>query len=594
MNVQKFQVDLDSVITLLSKHIYSSPKVYIRELLQNAVDAIHARKKKDPDFQGAIQLIVNTTPGNTLTFVDNGIGLTEEEVNTLLATVGASTKRDDSGTYLGQFGIGLLSCFMVSAEIVVISKSITGASAVEWKGKADGTFSSRLLDIDCDPGTRVYLQPKPGMESLLSPASVKALATHFGDLLPYPVLFAEDDNPPEQLNQGRSPLALFHAGNVPDEQQLLASGEAIFSNKFLGAIPLRTSRNKTYGVAYILSSPPNLAEKPKNKVYLNNMLLADDNTEILPPWSFFVKAIINTSELKPTASREGLVKDDLLEKVRRQLGRCIRNYLAKLHEDNPELLDNIIRTHQLAMKMLAKDDKELYKIIIHYLKFQTTLGFITIREYLTHSHTIYTVYLAEEYDKMSHIAKAQGIHLINTQFDFDDAIIAGIKRIFPKVKRQHFSFQDLLGSLEVPEKQAMDVTQVLLSTASDELSTFRCTPIIRQFEPAVIPAIQYADDARNFEHYASRIEKELPPVWSSLIEGLPINSGSLVLCLNYHNSFIRNLATMADSPLLRHFIRLLYIQSLLLSNRQLTDKEINLLTNGLDGLLQYFESGDQK
>jgi molecular chaperone HtpG len=590
MNIQKFQVDLESIITLLSRNLYSSPKVYIRELLQNAVDAIAARNNKETAHDGLIRIHINTTNGYTLTIEDNGIGLSEQEVGDLLSTVGASTKRDDSRGYLGQFGIGLLSCFMVSSEIVVITKTIHGGAPVEWKGNSDGTFSTRLLDTDCSTGTHVFLRPKPGMEKFLSPDTVRELVIHYGDLLPYPILFTVNNTGPEQLNSSNSPIDTLLKRDQADETSLLAYGESIFQEKFLAAIPLRTSQNKTYGVAYVLKSTPSLTDKHKNRVYLKRMLLSDENTDILPAWSFFVRAIINTRELKPTASREALYQDDNLEKVSKQLGRCIRNYLARLHQENPSLLDDIISTHRLAMKMLAKDDKELYKIIIHYLKFNTSLGQLTIRDYLKHSKTLNTVFDADEFDKMKNIARSQQIHLINTQYDFDEAILSKLNDIYPQLERRSFSFQDLLDQLDMPDKRALTDTAILIKTASSALDTFRCSPIIRLFEPESIPVLHYADDLRHLEEYANRMEKDLPPLWGSLIESLPTFNGSIILCFNYRNPLIRHLATLPDSPLLRHFIQILFVQSLLLGNRQLNDKEIGLLTNGLDALLQYFQS----
>lgn len=93
MSDYRFQVHLGGMIEVLSDHLYSSPDVYIRELLQNAVDAIVARKKHngaDSDYKGNIYVYLE---GNTLRFVDNGIGLTEEEIHQFLAIIGESSKK---------------------------------------------------------------------------------------------------------------------------------------------------------------------------------------------------------------------------------------------------------------------------------------------------------------------------------------------------------------------------------------------------------------------------------------------------------------------------------------------------------------------
>ncbi len=146
----RFQINLRGIIDLLSNHLYSRPEIFIRELLQNAVDAITARQQREPNHSGEITLAVTSPRGKppTLEVTDNGIGLTEDEIHRFLATIGETSKRDAegrrTGDFLGQFGIGLLSCFVVSNEIVVVTRSVRDNSpAVEWRGQADGTYAVR-------------------------------------------------------------------------------------------------------------------------------------------------------------------------------------------------------------------------------------------------------------------------------------------------------------------------------------------------------------------------------------------------------------------------------------------------------------------
>ena len=118
-----FQVNLKGMIALLSEHIYSNPNTFVRELLQNCVDAITALRNIDENYAGRI-------------------GLKEEEVYRFLTVIGESSKRDtpDADDFIGRFGIGLLSCFVVTDEIKVESRSAMGGQAVCWCGKVDGTY----------------------------------------------------------------------------------------------------------------------------------------------------------------------------------------------------------------------------------------------------------------------------------------------------------------------------------------------------------------------------------------------------------------------------------------------------------------------
>ena len=138
-------MDLKGIIRLLSDNLYSSDKVFLRELLQNAVDAIAARKRADASCLEAKITVTYRRKGNgaELIFADNGIGLTKEEIHTFLSVIGQSSKRDDAvrDSYIGQFGIGLLSCFLVANEIKVITCSAAEGKSYQWVGKSDGSYA---------------------------------------------------------------------------------------------------------------------------------------------------------------------------------------------------------------------------------------------------------------------------------------------------------------------------------------------------------------------------------------------------------------------------------------------------------------------
>jgi molecular chaperone HtpG len=165
-----FQVDLRGLVDLLSHHLYSSPRVYVRELLQNAVDASTARLAQDP--QAPVRIRLSVTAAGAVTIEDSGIGLTSDEVHTLLATIGRSSKRDGLESarqeFLGQFGIGLLACFVVARQIRVVSRSARtpGLPPVEWLATDDGSYTVRTLPDEArtEPGTTVHLEARPGAE----------------------------------------------------------------------------------------------------------------------------------------------------------------------------------------------------------------------------------------------------------------------------------------------------------------------------------------------------------------------------------------------------------------------------------------------
>lgn len=193
-----FQVDLRGLVDLLSHHLYSSPRVYLRELLQNAVDALTARHGLEPDAPADAFGIRLYADGSVVRVEDDGVGLTETDVHTFLATIGRSSKRaeriaEQRADFIGQFGIGLLSCFLVADEIHVLSRSARtpDARAVEWRGRGDGSYTVRTLPASARhrPGTTVTLTPRADTGEWTRPAQVHALARQFGSLLRHPVTF---------------------------------------------------------------------------------------------------------------------------------------------------------------------------------------------------------------------------------------------------------------------------------------------------------------------------------------------------------------------------------------------------------------------
>lgn len=193
-----FQVDLRGLVDLLSHHLYSSPRVYLRELLQNAVDAITARRAEEPGAPARVRLFAS---GGELRVEDSGVGLTESDLHTLLATIGRSSKRADGlqearSDFLGQFGIGLLACFVVAERIRVVSRSsrTPGAPPVEWTARDDGSYTVRTLPHEerPEPGTTVHLVARAGAAEWLTEQRVLQLARDFGSLLPYDVKVGEE------------------------------------------------------------------------------------------------------------------------------------------------------------------------------------------------------------------------------------------------------------------------------------------------------------------------------------------------------------------------------------------------------------------
>lgn len=198
-----FQVNLAGILKVLSDSLYSTQDVFVRELLQNGVDAITA-KTLQTDFAPAIKVsYFRHERGDGLIVQDNGIGLTPEQAEAFLSRIGASSKslsqlQASRVDFIGQFGIGLLSCFMVSDEITVITRAYGAAAGVKWVGNIDGSYHTEAAEVDFQ-GTRVILTLRPAAN--LTPEKLRHLLDRYGAYLPVPLTYEIDDAPQEALQR---------------------------------------------------------------------------------------------------------------------------------------------------------------------------------------------------------------------------------------------------------------------------------------------------------------------------------------------------------------------------------------------------------
>lgn len=598
----RFQINLRGIIDLLSNHLYSRPEVFVRELLQNAVDAITARQRLAPDHLGEITLAV-TSPRDkppTLEMIDNGIGLTEDEIHRFLATVGETSKRGvdgrRSGDFIGQFGIGLLSCFVVSDEIVVVTRSARGdGPAVEWRGRADGTYAVRTLEADIAAGTRLYLNCRPGKEELFRTESIQDLALHYGVLLPYPIRVTTGRGS-VVVNEDGAPWRRDYTDEKARKLALLQFGQQAFGAAFLDAIPLKSQVGKVDGVAYVLPHPANLNARRAHRVYLHNMLLSEEADNLLPDWAFFVKAIVNADDLRPTASRESFYEDERLEATRVDLGNCLRDYLLRLAESESSRFERFLSVHHLALKALAAQDDDCYRLFIDWLPFETTRGRQTVRSLREQTSSLRYVADVAQYHQMEKVAAAQGITLVNAGYVYESDLLSRLPEVYPDIQLEPMDATSLAQDFDELSAEEQDQVHALLAAATDVLRPFHCQPEARKFQPTDLPALFSAGEEARFLRSVEQSKETADALFQGVLESLEAGRGKAPrteLVFNFHNPLVQRLAKLKSRAVLARAVEVVYVQGLLLAHQPLTSRELNLLSRGLGGLLDALGSEDR-
>ncbi len=592
----RFQVNLSGIIDLLSKHTYSSPQVFIRELLQNGADAIKARRYLEPEFVGKMHIHLARESGDLpeLTFSDNGIGLNEEEIHLFLATIGQTSKRgewpvSDNG-FIGQFGIGLLSCFVVSDEVVVTTRSAKDdAKTIEWRGRADGTYSLDFVERTMEPGTEVRIYCKPGMEEYFEIERVSKLAHHYGSLLRFPITLGDGDGQ-VPINDARPPWEEKYDDLFLEREAYLAYGQALFGMEFFDYVPLRSEIGDVRGVAYVLPFSPSLAMKKTHRVYLKNMLLSEQTEGLLPDWAFFVKCVVNANDLTPTASREAFYEDEVLAATRASLSGQLRQYLLDLAEKTPNHLRQLIQLHFLSFKALAIEDDEFFRLFMRWLPFETNMGTMTLTEYLDKYKIIRYAPTIDEFRQTSAIASAQSLCVINAGYTYDKQMLERLPVIIPGVQRSIVAADTLLLSFKFLTLDEQDEVAPFLELANKVLEPYNCVVEIRSFHPGELPALYSVSPEALFRRSIGETKQMVDTFWASVLDdvasGLQMESAAR-LCFNHTNPVVYKISKMKEETLLRLSIQMLYLQAVLLSHRPLTSKETALLNEGMLGFIEW-------
>ena len=575
-----FQVDLRGVVDLLSHHLYASPRVYLRELMQNAVDAVTARRAADPDAPAEIGIV--TGPAG-VTVTDTGIGLSEAQVHELLATIGRSSKRDELGfarhEFLGQFGIGLLSAFLVADEVRVTTRA-TGAPAVRWTGRADGTYDIAPGQRD-DVGTTVELAARPGTEQWFEPPTVAELARLYGSMLPVPVTVdgtAVSGAGTPWRNDRREP-GVRRADLVGYAQETL--GFTPFD-----VIELAVPEAGLTGVAYVLPFPANPAEHAGHRVYLKGMLLTESAQGLLPDWAFFARCVVDAGELRPTASREALYADNLLDTTRQALGDQLRGWLVGLARADQARLHKFLGVHHLGVKALALHDDDMLRLVEQWWPMETNVGRMTLADFRAQHGEIRYCATADDFRQLAGVAAAQDIALVNGGYTYDAEIIERLPAIEPGLTVSRLDPTDLATRFDAVPPEVELALRPFLAAAQRAMDRLGCEVVLRSYEPATLPVLFLVDRSAAFQAELRATKQRVDELWAGVLSAFDKPADDRPqLVLNHRNPLVRRVCGLSDPELVGLSVEALYGQALLLGYHPIRPADAALLNRSFLGLL---------
>jgi molecular chaperone HtpG len=384
-----FRVDIAGVIEIMGSSLYSRMDTPIRELIQNAHDAIMRRRSRDLDYRGRIDIRQDAKAG-TLTFSDDGIGLSPQDAELYLGTLGIGITGllkgrgndeqrldifGDGNHLIGQFGIGLFSAFLLADRIVVESRREDCEEGIRWEA-GPGT-SIQLSSTDRpEVGTKVCLYLRPQFHGMAdAPEPVEAAIRQYADFLTIPI----------HLNDSAARINVINVAwfePTPDTEAIELELANYFNESPLDVIPIRVEKPSSIAGALYISPQrtPGFADEATVAVTVRRMVISRQVRDLLPPWASFLRGVLELGDCAPTASREDLVRDDRFQLVRSSLDDFLFRHLEKMAEDEPHRLEAIVNWHRYVLAGAALSETRLRTLLAKVYRFKTSRGALLFDE----------------------------------------------------------------------------------------------------------------------------------------------------------------------------------------------------------------------
>lgn len=389
-----FRVDIAGIIEIMGSSLYSRMDTPIRELIQNAYDAILRRRCRDLQFRGRIDICQDADAG-TLTFSDDGVGLTADEAEQYLGTLGIGMTgllkgrqptaakaivAGDAEGLVGQFGIGLFSAFMLADFLRVESRSDDSDEGVCWEA-GPGSEIRLSSTSRSQAGTSVTLHLKPQFRMWCeSVESLEAAIREFADFLPVPI---HVNDRPARANVINAPW--FEP--TPESESLEMALADYFNEAPLDVIPIRMEHPLSIAGALYVSPQrtPGFADESTVAVTVRRMVISRRVRDLLPAWGTFFRGILELEDGTPVASREDLVRDENFRALRRTLEEHLYQHLEGLAEQPGSRLESIVTWHRYHFAGASLSEARLRQLMRKVYRFQTSCGPMLLDDILNRS-----------------------------------------------------------------------------------------------------------------------------------------------------------------------------------------------------------------
>ena len=417
MAKHQFQTEVGQLLHLMTHSLYSNKEIFIRELVSNASDAIdklnylrltdEKLKESFASWKGEINISFDEKD-KSLTIVDNGIGMNEQDMISSIGTIAKSgtksfvealtgdAKKDSN--LIGQFGVGFYSVFMVAEKVDVISKKAGEETAYKWSSTGTGEFDLSACTKE-SAGTVIYIKLKDDeVSEFASKYRIKNIVEKYSNHIAYPIFLNYDEEVTLELSEEDKKAGKEATKTLERKHEQINEATALWTqakaklkqedyNNFYKSIsqdssdPLLTIHTKTEGVNeyttlfYIPKIAPmdmyRADYQSGIKLYVKRVFITDDDRELLPTYLRFVRGIIDSEDLPLNVSREILQENRILANIKQSSVKKILSEIKKLSKDE-EKYSQFISQYNRALKEGVYQDYTNKESILELLRYKST------------------------------------------------------------------------------------------------------------------------------------------------------------------------------------------------------------------------------
>lgn len=447
MKKKQFKSESVRLLDLMINSIYTNKDIFLRELISNgsdAIDKLYYRTLTDKELKvNTNDLKIEIIPDHenrTLTIIDNGIGMTQDELENNLGTIAKSgslsfkeeNKDQNDVNIIGQFGVGFYSSFMVSKEVKVYSKHVDSQKAYLWDSCGTDGYTIEEADVDFENGTKIVIYLKDNNEDVqydeyLDEYKIRELVKKYSDYIKYPIQMEvmnnvkkENSDEYEEVKEidtlnSMKPLWNKEKSEITDEEY-----NNFYSDKFYDyQKPMKTIHFSVEGLCSYKSilfipshTPYDFYTKEYKKglqLYSNGVLIMDKCEELLPDYFAFVRGVVDTEDLSLNISREMLQQDKKLKQIAKSIEKKLINEFKNMMETDFEKYKELFKNFGPSLKFgtynnYGIDKDKLKDLLIFYSKQDE--DFVTLKKYVENlkddQKSIYYV-CGESVEKINHL-----------------------------------------------------------------------------------------------------------------------------------------------------------------------------------------------